>query len=71
VETTMTRTRQPGSLEGKTHLYVMPGVEIQISAEEAGMSPEQIRMLLKEVMVLVKKVKQQPAGAPHANDDRT
>ena len=45
-----TSPRKPGSMEVKTHLYVMPGVEIQISAEEAGMSPEQIRMLLKEVM---------------------
>ncbi len=43
-----TSTRKPGSMEVKTHLHVMPGVEIQISAEEAGMSPEQIRMLLNK-----------------------
>jgi DNA-binding transcriptional MerR regulator len=48
--------RQPGSLDVKTHLYVMPGVEIQISAMEAGMSPEQIRMLVKEVMAAAQRV---------------
>ncbi len=48
--------RKPGSVEVKTHLYVMPGVEIQISAQEAGMSPEQIRMLLKEVMAVAQRV---------------
>jgi DNA-binding transcriptional MerR regulator len=66
-----TSTRRPGSLEVKTHLHVMPGIEIQISAEEAGMSPEQLRMFVKEVMVLAQKVTQQPSGAPHANPDRS
>ncbi len=70
-ETPPTSTRRPGSLEVKTHLHVMPGIEIQISAEEAGMSPEQLRMFVKEVMVLAQKVTQQPSGAPHANPDRS
>lgn len=51
-----TPTRQPGSVEVKTHLYVMPGVELQISAQEAGMRPEQVRLLLKEVMAATKRV---------------
>jgi hypothetical protein len=34
----------------------MPGVEIQIAAEEASMSPEQIRMLLREVMLAMDRV---------------
>ena len=57
-----TSTRKPGSIEVKTHLYVMPGVEIQISAEEAGMSPEQIRMLLKEVMAATQRVMNKDDG---------
>ena len=48
--------RKPGSIEVKTHLHVMPGVEIQIAAEEASMSPEQIRMLLREVMLAMDRV---------------
>ena len=57
-----TSTRKPGSIEVKAHLYVMPGVEIQISAEEAGMSPEQIRMLLKEVMAATQRVMKKDDG---------
>ena len=57
-----TSTRKPGSMEVKTHLHVMPGVEIQISAEEAGMSPEQIRMLLKEVMAVTERVMKKDNG---------
>jgi phenylpyruvate tautomerase PptA (4-oxalocrotonate tautomerase family) len=40
----------------------MPGVEIQISAEEAGMSPEQVRMLLKEVMAATERVMKKDSG---------
>lgn len=62
VEATLPRARQPGSLEVKTHLYVMPGVEIQISAEEAGMSPEQVRMLVREVLASIQKVMKKDNG---------
>jgi len=34
----------------------LPGVEIQISPEQSGLSPEQIRMLLKEVMAATQRV---------------
>jgi hypothetical protein len=33
-----------------------PGVELQISAEEAGMSPEQLRALMKELISVTSKV---------------
>lgn len=48
--------KQPGTMEVKTHLYVMPGVEIQISPEEAMLSPEQIRALLREVLAATDRV---------------
>jgi DNA-binding transcriptional MerR regulator len=62
VEPPPTSTRKPGSIEVKTHLYVIPGVEIQISAEEAGMSPEQVRMLLKEVLAATERVMKKDSG---------
>jgi hypothetical protein len=34
----------------KTHLFIMPGVELQISPEEAGLSSEQVRALVTAVM---------------------
>ena len=32
------RLRRPGSIEVRSHLYVAPGLEIQISPDEAGMT---------------------------------
>ena len=49
-EVVTTSRRQPGSLEVKTHLYISPGIELLISAEESGLKPEQMRELLKTVM---------------------
>ena len=49
-EVVATSTRQPGSLEVKTHIYISPGIELLISAEESGLKPEQMRELLKAVM---------------------
>jgi DNA-binding transcriptional MerR regulator len=56
IEAPPASVRKPGSIEVKTHLHVMPGVEIQIAAEEASMSPEQMRMLLREVMSAIDRV---------------
>ena len=44
------RQRQPGSVEVRSHLFIAPGVELQISPEEAGMSPEQVRALVRAVI---------------------
>ena len=44
------RQRRPGAIEVRSHLYVAPGIELQISPEEAGMSPEQVRALISAVM---------------------
>ncbi len=56
VEAPPISTRKPGSIEVKTHVHVLPGVEIQISPELSGLSPEQIRMLLKVVMAATQRV---------------
>ena len=50
------KSKQPGSIEVKSHLYIAPGIELQISAEEAGMNPEQLRTLIKEFIVVSNKV---------------
>lgn len=50
------RQRSPGSVEVRSHLYVAPGIEIQISPEEARLSPEQIRALVREVMQAAQRV---------------
>lgn len=44
------RQRKPGSVEVRSHLFIAPGVELQIAPEEAGLSPEQVRALVRAVM---------------------
>jgi DNA-binding transcriptional MerR regulator len=51
-----TRQRRPGSIEVRSHLLVAPGLEIQISPEEAGMTPEQVRAFVREVMQAAERV---------------
>jgi DNA-binding transcriptional MerR regulator len=50
------RQRRPGSIEVRSHLYVAPGLEIQISPEEAGMTPEQVRAFVREVIQAAERV---------------
>ena len=51
-----TRQHRPGSIEVRSHLFVAPGLEIQISPEEAGMTPEQVRAFVREVMQAAERV---------------
>jgi DNA-binding transcriptional MerR regulator len=52
------RQRRPGAIEIRSHLYVAPGIELQISPEEAGMSPEQVRALISAVMQAFQTIKE-------------
>ncbi len=44
------RQRQSGSVEVRSHLFIADGVELEISPEQAGLSPEQVRTLVRAVM---------------------
>ena len=44
------RPKAPGSVEVRSHIWIGPGVELQISAEEAEASPEQVRALARAVL---------------------
>lgn len=44
------RQRQSGSVEVRSHLFIADGVELEISPERAGMSPEQVRTFVRAVM---------------------
>ncbi|MDR0901870.1 MAG: MerR family transcriptional regulator [Opitutaceae bacterium] len=46
---------QAGAVEVRSHIHVAPGVEIQVSPEESGFSPEQIRAFVREVMAVAAK----------------
>jgi DNA-binding transcriptional MerR regulator len=49
--------KRPGDIQVKSHVHVAPGIELQISPEEADMSPEQIRALVKAVMKTIQEIK--------------
>lgn len=44
------RTRKPGSIEVRSHLFIAEGIELEISPERSGLSPEQVRTLVCAVM---------------------
>jgi DNA-binding transcriptional MerR regulator len=50
------RAKKPGSIEVKSHLLVAPGIELQISPDEAGLTPDQVRALVKAVMAAAQQV---------------
>ncbi|MDR0736430.1 MAG: helix-turn-helix domain-containing protein [Zoogloeaceae bacterium] len=47
------RRRRPGDVAVRSHLYIAPGVELQISPEDAGLAPEQLRELVRSIMEAV------------------
>ena len=51
------KPRKPGDIQVRSHVHVAPGIELQISPEEADMSPEQIRALVKAVMKTIQEIK--------------
>ena len=59
------RIRRPGSVEVRSHLFVAPGIELVISPEEAGLSPEQLRALTQAVMTAVQTIKEKQDEEQH------
>lgn len=44
------RTEVFGAVEVKSHIRIAPGIEIQVSPDQAQVTPEQLRALAKEVL---------------------
>ncbi len=42
--------RQPGSVEVRSHVFIAPGIELQIAPDAAGLSPERLRRFVRAVM---------------------
>jgi DNA-binding transcriptional MerR regulator len=51
------RPRRPGSVDVRSHLWIAPGIEVQISPEEAQASPEQVRALARAVLAAWNQIK--------------
>ncbi len=61
------KPRKPGDIEVWSHLYIADGVELKIEPMRAGLSPEQVRALSKQVMDAFEAVNQ-PASAAEQNN---
>ena len=48
--------RQPGTPEVWSHMMITEGLELHVNASQSGLSPEQLRMLLREVMQVYKRI---------------
>jgi len=51
-----TRVRAAGSLEVRSHLTLADGIELVIEPGRAGLTPEQVRSLVKGVMAVFQKI---------------
>lgn len=47
------RPRKAGSVDVRSHLFIAEGIELEISPERSGLSPEQVRTLVQAVMQAV------------------
>ena len=52
-------SKKQGSVEVWSHMHVDDGIELHIEPKRAGLSPEQVRVLFREVMNLYKKIREE------------
>ena len=52
------RPRQPGSVEVRSHIWIAPGIEMQVAPEQAQISPEQVRALALAVLTAWNRIKE-------------
>ena len=51
------RPKQVGAITVRSHIWLGPGLELQVSAEDAGLSPEQLRQLITAVTQVITAIK--------------
>lgn len=51
------RSKKPGQIEVRSHLWVAEGIELQVSPEAAEMSPEELRSFFKKVLEAYEQIK--------------
>ena len=53
------RARQPGAISVLSHVFIAPGVELQIDPQATGLSPEQLRAFVRTVLTEWEKTNEQ------------
>lgn len=51
------RSKKPGQIEVRSHLWITDGIELQVSPETAGLTPEELRKFLKLVIEAYEQIK--------------
>jgi DNA-binding transcriptional MerR regulator len=51
------RSKKPGQIEVRSHLWVADGIELQVSPETAELSPEELRIFFKKVLEAYEEIK--------------
>ena len=64
------RMPQPGSLEVRSHLMVADGVEVSIEPGRAGLTPEQVRQLVKGIMAVYAQVRAEGSGGAGSGEGK-
>lgn len=52
------RPRQAGTVEVRSHIWIAPGIELQVAPEQARISPEQVRALAQAVLTAWNHIKE-------------
>jgi DNA-binding transcriptional MerR regulator len=52
-------SKRQGMIEVWSHMHVDDGIELQIEPKRAGLSPDQVRVLFREIMNLYKKIREE------------
>lgn len=52
------RPKAPGAVEVRSHIWIGPGVELQICPDEADVSPENVRALASAVLQAWRQIKE-------------
>jgi len=52
-------SKKQGSVEVWSHMHIGDGIELHIEPKRAGLSPEQVRALFREVMDISKKIREE------------
>jgi DNA-binding transcriptional MerR regulator len=49
----------PGSITVRSHVHLAPGLKLVIEPDSAGISPEQLRTLVREILTIQTRLKQE------------
>jgi DNA-binding transcriptional MerR regulator len=52
------RPRHAGSVEVRSHIWIAPGIELEVAPEQAQISPEQVRALALAVLTAWNRIKE-------------